>query len=80
MFMILKKGLGIRFGSYVEGSTAIDRSNTLSISANYTFPINIFQLYIYIYIYIYGFVANFTSTATIVASRSRANEILKCCV
>lgn len=76
--MILKKGLGIRFGSYVEGSTAIDRSNTLSISANYTFPINIFQLYIYIYIY--GFVANFTSTATIVASRSRANEILKCCV
>lgn len=50
--MILKKGLGIRFGSYVEGSTAIDRSNTLSISANYTFPINIFQLYIYIYIHL----------------------------
>lgn len=44
MFMVLKEALGIRFGSYVEGSTAIDCSNTLSISANYTFPINIFQL------------------------------------
>lgn len=44
MFMMLKKGLGIRFGSCVEGSTAIDRFDTLSISANYAFPINIFQL------------------------------------